>query len=191
MAENIENIEKETAEAAADATTETANQEKKKAEKSEKKSKNEAVKLQAELDKATAELANAKDMLLRTAAEFDNFKRRSEKEKSDIAAYVRAEVAKELIAVADNIDRARLADPESADYIKGLELIIKQLTESLDRIGLRKIEAEGAEFDPNFHEAVMHVEDDSMADNIVLQELQAGYTVGDIVIRPAMVKVAN
>ncbi len=178
-------IEKETAE------VETAAEAKPEKKKTEKKSKNESVKLQAELDKANEELKGAKDMLLRTAAEFDNFKRRSEKEKSDIAAFVRAEVAKELIAVADNIDRARLADPATPDYTKGLELIIKQLTESLDRIGLKRIEAEGKPFDPNFHEAVMHIEDDSVEENTVVQELQAGYQVGDIVIRPTMVKVAN
>lgn len=178
-----EEIKKETAETAPEAKPDK--------KKTEKKPKNETVKLQAELDAANAELASTKDMLLRTAAEFDNYKRRSEKEKTDIAAFVRAEVAKELIAVADNIDRARLADTASPDYIKGLELIIKQLTESLDRIGLKKIEAEGKPFDPNFHEAVMHVEDDSAEENTVVQELQAGYQVGDIVIRPTMVKVAN
>ncbi len=178
-----EQIKKETA-----GTVAESKPEKKKAEK---KVKNETVKLQAELDNAKAELDSAKDMLLRTAAEFDNFKRRSEKEKADIAAFVRAEIAKELIAVADNIDRAKLADPESSDYAKGLELIIKQLTESLDRIGLKKIEAEGKPFDPNFHEAVMHIEDESVGENTVVQELQAGYQVGDIVIRPTMVKVAN
>ena len=181
-----ENIEKDTVETAPEVAQ--AKPEKK---KTEKKSKNENVKLQAELDKAKEELENAKDMMLRTAAEFDNFKRRSEKEKSDIAAFVRAEVVKELIAVADNIDRAKSADTASPDYIKGLELIIKQLTVSLDKIGLKKIDAEGKPFDPNFHEAVMHVEDDSVEENTVVQELQAGYQVGDIVIRPTMVKVAN
>ncbi len=156
-----------------------------------KKAKNESVKLQAELDKATAALAESKDLLLRTAAEFDNFKRRTEKEKQDIAAFVKADVIKALLPVADNIERAGQSDRATADYLKGLEMIIKQLTDSLDRLGLKKIEAEGAPFDPNFHEAVMHVEDDSVAENTVVQVLQTGYMIGDTVIRPAMVKVAN
>ncbi len=183
-----EDIKKETADNTAEQTEAEVKPEKKKAEK---KAKNESVKLQAELDLLKQELANTKDMWLRSVAEFDNYKKRTEKEKSDIAAYVRAEVAKELIAVADNIDRARSADQSSADYIKGLEIIIKQLLESLDKIGLKRIEAEGKPFDPNFHEAVMHIEDASVEENTVVQELQTGYQVGDIVIRPTMVKVAN
>lgn len=156
-----------------------------------KKAKNEAAKLQAELEKANAALDESKDMLLRTAAEFDNFKRRTEKEKADIAAFVKADVMKALLPVADNIQRAKQSDPASAEYTKGLEMIIKQLTDSLDRLGLKEIEAEGAQFDPNFHEAVMHVEDDSVGENTVIQVLQTGYMIGDTVIRPAMVKVAN
>ena len=154
--------------------------------KTEKKSK-----AQVELEKVTAELAESKDMLLRTAAEFDNFKRRTEKEKADIAAFVKAEVVKGLLPVADNIERAKQSDPSSPEYVKGLEMIIKQLSDSLDRVGLKTIEAEGAPFDPNFHEAVMHVEDDSVGENTVVQVLQTGYMIGDTVIRPAMVKVAN
>ena len=154
--------------------------------KTEKKSK-----AQVELEKVTAELAESKDMLLRTAAEFDNFKRRTEKEKADIAAFVKAEVVKGLLPVADNTERAKQSDPSSPEYVKGLEMIIKQLSDSLDRVGLKTIEAEGAPFDPNFHEAVMHVEDDSVGENTVVQVLQTGYMIGDTVIRPAMVKVAN
>ncbi len=182
-----ENIEKETV----DTETETVQESKPEKKKTEKKSKNELVKLKADLDKANEELATYKDMLARTVAEFENYKRRSVKEKDELAAYVRSNIAKEFLTVADNIDRARLVDSAGADYIKGLELIIKQLTESLDRIGLKKIEAEGKSFDPNFHEAVMHVEDESVGENTVVQELQAGYQVGEIVIRPTMVKVAN
>ena len=159
--------------------------------KAEPKKKNEAAKLQAEIDQLNEALAESKDMLLRTAAEFDNFKRRTEKEKGDIAAFVKADVVKALLPVADNIERAKQSDPASAEYTKGLEMIIKQLTDSLDRLGLKTIEAEGAQFDPNFHEAVMHVEDDSVAENTVVQVLQTGYMIGDTVIRPAMVKVAN
>ena len=145
----------------------------------------------SEAKKLADELASTKDMLLRTAAEFDNFKRRTEKEKADIASFVKADVVKALLPVADNIERAGQSDRDSADYVKGLEMIIKQLTDSLDRLGLKKIEAEGAEFDPNFHEAVMHVEDENFGENVVVQVLQKGYKIGNTVIRAAMVKVAN
>ena len=182
--------EKKTTEATENQQVETEVKEPAK-KKAEPKKKGESAKLQAELDKANEALAESKDMLLRTAAEFDNFKRRTEKEKADIAAFVKADVVKALLPVADNIERAGQSDSESADYVKGLEMIIKQLTDTLDRVGLKKIEAEGAQFDPNFHEAVMHVEDDSVGENTVVQVLQTGYMMGDTVIRPAMVKVAN
>lgn len=188
-----EAVKEEAAKASeAENKTETANNEPKdEKKKSEKKNKNETVKLKAELDSISAELAGAKDMLLRTAAEFDNFKRRTEKEKSDIAAYVKADVAKELLPVADNIGRAKQCDVSSPDYVKGLEMITKQLSDALDRLGLKQIDAEGKPFDPKFHEAVMHVEDPDAPENTVVQVLQAGYMIGDTVIRPAMVKVAN
>lgn len=163
--------------------------EKKKSEP--KKAKNEAVKLQAELDKALAELAETKDRLLRTAAEYDNFKRRTEKEKADLTAYVKADTLKGLLPVADNVARAKACEATSPDYVKGLEMITKQLCDSLAKLGLKEIEAEGKPFDPNLHEAVMHVEDESAEENIVVQVLQAGYMIGDTVLRPAMVKVAN
>ena len=182
--------EKKTTEATENAEVKTDAKEPAK-KKTEPKKKADTAKLQAELDKVNEALAESKDMLLRTAAEFDNFKRRTEKEKADIASFVKADVVKALLPVADNIERAGQSDRDSADYVKGLEMIIKQLTDSLDRLGLKKIEAEGAEFDPNFHEAVMHVEDDSVAENTVVQVLQTGYMIGDTVIRPAMVKVAN
>lgn len=192
-----EEAEKETVNAS-DVTVETPEAEKsvkgdkKSAKKTEsKKSKNEAVKLQAELDKALKELEQTKDLLMRTAAEYDNFKRRTEKEKSDLTDFVKAATVKNLLPVADNISRASQSDPQSADYVKGLEMIIKQLSDSLDKIGLKEIEAEGKSFDPNLHEAVMHIEDEEAGENTVVQVLQAGYMLGNTVLRPAMVKVAN
>ncbi len=173
--------------------TEEATEAKTEKKKTEKKSKdkNEIIRLEAELATAKDELSVAKDQLLRSVAEFENYKRRTAQEKADIAGFVKAEVAKELIPVVDNIDRARLAGTDSDDYIKGLELIIKQLCDSLDKIGLKKIETVGCEFNPNLHEAIMHIEDESVGENTVVEELQAGYQIGDTVIRSAMVKVAN
>lgn len=153
--------------------------------------KDELEKIQSELDKTQGELDSAKDMLMRTAAEYDNFKKRTEKEKAQISDFVKASVMKSLLPVADNIGRSAMCDSSSPEYQKGLEIIVKQLCETLDKLGLKEIEAEGQTFDPNLHEAVMHIEDDSLGENVVAQVLQPGYKLGDTVLRPSMVKVAN
>ncbi len=161
---------------------------------SERKQKKADKKKSAELEaieKLEKELAETKNMLLRTAAEYDNFKRRTEKEKADLTEYVKAGTVKQLLTVADNIKRAEACEKDSSDYVKGLEMITKQLSAALDKIGLEEIEAENKPFDPSVHEAVMHVEDDSVGENTVVQVLQTGYRLGSTVIRPAMVKVAN
>ena len=145
----------------------------------------------SEKEKLKAELDQTKDLLLRTAAEYDNFKRRSEKEKADLSEYVKAATVKKLLGVVDNVKRAEACDKSSPDYVKGLEMTVKQLCDALASIGLEEIEAEGQPFDPRFHEAVMHVEDETLGENVVAQVLQPGYRLGDTVLRPAMVKVAN
>ena len=170
---------------------ETVDEQIKTEQPAEKKAKKTDKKKSAEVEKLKEELDTTKDMLLRTAAEFDNFKRRTEKEKADLTEYVKANTVKLLLPVADNIKRAESSDKGSPDYAKGLEMIIKQLSDSLDKIGLKEIEAEGLPFNPNEHEAVMHVEDENYGENTVAQVLQTGYKLGDTVIRPAMVKVAN
>lgn len=147
--------------------------------------------LRAELEQTVKELEQQKDIALRTAAEFDNYKRRTERERLSAGEYARAQTIKSLLPALDNIDRALSADPMSPDYAKGVEMIVKQLNESMVALGLDEIEAEGKNFDPNLHEAVMHIEDDAYGENEVVQVLQKGYQVGDTVIRPAMVKVAN
>ncbi len=171
--------------------TETAEEQAEKEQTAEKKTKKTEKKKSAEVEKLKAELDTTKDMLLRTAAEYDNFKRRTEKEKTDLAEFVKANTVKQLLPVADNIQRAASSDNQSPDYIKGLEMIIKQLSDSLDKIGLKEIDAEGKPFDPNEHEAVMHIEDENYGENTVIEVLQTGYKLGNTVIRPAMVKVAN
>lgn len=144
-----------------------------------------------QLDSITEELNATKDLLLRTAAEFDNYKKRVEREKAQLTDYVQAGMVKKLLPVADNIARATAADPSSPEYVKGLEMIVRQLSSALDSIGLKTVDALGKAFDPNFHEAVMHVEDSSLGENVVAEVLQPGYMLGDTVLRPAMVKVAN
>lgn len=137
------------------------------------------------------ELAETKAKLLSLAAEFDNYQKRSAREKEQLSAFVKADVVKKLLPVVDNIAFAENSDHDSADYAKGLEMIIKQFKESLEKMGLSMIEAKGQPFDPNFHEAVMHVEDETLGENEVAEVLQAGYKLGETVLRPAMVKVAN
>ena len=163
------------------AKADTAKQPEKKAKKTKKES---------ELEKALSELASTKDLFLRTAAEFDNFKKRTEREKASIAEYAKCNVLKELLPIFDNADRA-LAAPDGTDYAKGLEMIIKQFATLPQKLSIIEVAQIGDTFDPNLHEAVMHVEDENLGENTIAEVLQKGYKFGDTVIRPAMVKVAN
>lgn len=158
-----------------------------------KAEKGKAKKAKAE-DKTAAlldELAQQKNLLLRTAAEFDNYKKRTERERLGVAEYAKAEQLKILLPIFDNVDRALSADSESSEYQKGLQMIVRQLAEAVQKLGLREIAAAGDPFDPKLHEAVMHVEDEALGENVVAEVLQKGYALGDTVVRPAMVKVAN
>ena len=154
--------------------------------KKEKKSKKNE-----ELEKLKEELEKNKDLLARTAAEFDNYKKRTARERATIAEYAKAEQIKVLLPVFDNIDRAGEFNPESADYIKGIELIVKQFASLAEKLSLVEVAKVGDTFDPSLHEAVMHIEDEALGENVIAEVLQKGYKIGDTVIRPAMVKVAN
>ena len=156
----------------------------------EKKEKKKSKK-DLELEALKAELEAKNDLLARTAAEFDNYKKRTEREKSGVAEFAKAGIIKQLLPILDNIDRAAASDKESADYIKGIELIVKQFEALSTNLGIVEVAAAGDSFDPNFHEAVMHVEDETLGENVIAEVLQKGYKLGDTVIRPAMVKVAN
>lgn len=156
-------------------------------EKKERKSKT-----QAELEKVKAELESKNDLLLRTAAEFDNFKKRTERERLTVAEFAKANIIKELLPILDNIDRAEsLEDKSGEDYIKGIEMIVKQFCSLSEKLGIAELAQVGDNFDPNCHEAVMHIEDEALGENVIAEVLQKGYKIGDTVIRPAMVKVAN
>lgn len=156
-------------------------------EKKERKSK-----AQAELEKVKAELESKNDLLLRTAAEFDNFKKRTERERLTVAEFAKANIIKELLPILDNIDRAEgLEDKSGEDYIKGIEMIVKQFCSLSEKLGIAEVAQVGDSFDPNCHEAVMHIEDEALGENVIAEVLQKGYKIGDTVIRPAMVKVAN
>lgn len=164
----------------------TESTEKEAPKKEKKKSKKEA-----ELEALKAQLNEKADLLARTAAEFDNFKKRTEREKALIAEYAKADFAKKLLPVLDNIDRAAMCDKQSADYVKGIEMIVKQFESLVTNLELTSLANVGDLFDPNFHEAVMHVEDENLGENVITDVLQKGYKIGDTVVRPAMVKVAN
>lgn len=161
--------------------------EEQKAEKKDKKPKKNA-----EVEKLKAELEAKNDLLLRTAAEFDNFKKRTERERAGISEFAKANVIKQILPILDNIDRAAiLEDKQSPEYIKGIELIVKQFESLSEKLGIKDLASKGDTFDPTCHEAVMHVEDETLGENVIAEVLQRGYKIGDTVIRPAMVKVAN
>ena len=144
-----------------------------------------------EIENLKEQLEQKNDLLLRTAAEFDNFKKRTEREKTTVAEFAKAGLIKQLLPILDNIDRAAATDKENPDYIKGIEMIVKQFEGIAANLGIVEIAAVGDVFNPEMHEAVMHVEDENLAENVIADVLQKGYKIGDTVIRAAMVKVAN
>ena len=146
-----------------------------------------------EKDKRDEKIEELTDKVKRQMAEFDNFRKRTEKEKSQQFDMGARSVIERILPVIDNFERGLAqADENSEDpFVQGMEKIYKQMITELESIGVKPIEAEGKEFDPNLHNAVMHCEDDTVGDNIVVQELQKGYTYHDTVVRHSMVKVAN
>jgi molecular chaperone GrpE len=143
------------------------------------------------LEEVRRERDALQDRLLRTAAEFDNYRKRMDKERRDLAEYTAGEAIKDLLPIIDNLERALQASALDDPLRKGVELIHKQMLEILRRRGVTPIEALGADFDPNLHEAVTQEESAQHRDGEVMEELQRGYKVGDRLLRPAMVKVAT
>lgn len=135
------------------------------------------------------EALNAK--YLRLLADFQNYKRRAEKEKNDIYAYANEKIVSQLLECIDNFERALNHECADAKYAEGMEMIFKQFTGVLEKAGLEEIVAEGVEFDPNFHNAVMTEDNDAFESGHVTEVLQKGYTLNKKVIRPSMVKVNN
>jgi molecular chaperone GrpE len=133
------------------------------------------------------------DRLLRTAAEFDNYRKRMERERRELAEYTAGEILKDLLPIIDNFERALLlpATSETDAFRKGIELIHKQMLDLLKRRGIKPIEALGTDFDPNFHQAVIHEASATHREGEVMEELQRGYLVGERLLRPSMVKVAK
>ena len=180
---------KDTKETAAEETKETAAEEKdtKKEEKSEKKGAFGKKKK----DKKDEQIEDLNDRLKRQMAEFDNFRKRTEKEKSSMYIIGAKEIVEKILPVVDNFERGLAQAQEGDAFADGMKMIYKQLTTTLDDLGVKPIEAVGKEFNPDFHNAVMHVEDEEVGENIVVEEFQKGYTYKDFVVRHSMVKVAN
>ena len=145
----------------------------------------------AELETLKNNLAEQGDKFLRLAAEYDNYRRRSQKEKESAWADSKAETALAFLPVYDNLERALKQETADEAYKKGVEMTMTQLKDVLTKLGIEEIPALGEAFDPNFHNAVMHVEDENVGDNTIVEVFQAGFKTGDKVIRFAMVKVAN
>ena len=148
--------------------------------------------LKGQVDGLNKDLQEKKDRLLRLQADFDNFRRRSAKEREEISAVVTQNFCKDMLPLLDNFERAMAAETKDVEaFQKGVEMIFTQFQEILKKNGLEHIEAVGQKFDPNFHQAVMRVEDPEKEDDTVAQELQKGYMVKGRVIRPSMVQVVS
>lgn len=148
--------------------------------------------LKGQVEKLTGDLQEKKDRLLRLQADFDNFRRRSAKEREEISAVVTQNFCKDMLPLLDNFERAMAAETRDVEaFQKGVEMIFTQFQEVLKKNGLEQIETVGQKFDPNFHQAVMRVEDPEKEDDTVAQELQKGYMVKGRVIRPSMVQVVS
>ncbi len=165
--------------------------------KKDKEWKKEARRLEAELAAAqekleaeSAALAEANDKYLRMMAEYDNFRRRTAREREGLYADAYADVLTKILPVLDNLERAAQYS-DAATVAQGVTMILKSFTEVLEGLGIAEIEAEGKPFDPNLHNAVMHVEDEQYGESEVIEVMQKGYIRGDKVLRYAMVKVAN
>ncbi len=143
-------------------------------------------------EKHEAELAEKENRYLRLQADFENFRRRTRQEKEELAAVVTQNLLKDLLPFLDNFERALAAETTDAESLRaGVEMMYKQLVEALKKEGLEYIETKDKTFDPNFHQAVMRVEDPEKEDGAIVAELQKGYMVKGRVIRPSMVQVAG
>lgn len=190
--QTVEEEEKENTAAEEDAkaeTEETSNKERKATDK-----KHLGKKKDKALEKLEEKLADLEDKRVRQLAEFENFRKRSEKEKSQMFEVGAKTVIEKMLPVIDNFERGLQGVPEEekdTPFVQGVELVYKQLLTAFDELGVKPIEAVGAEFDPNLHNAVMMVDDDTLESGTVAEEMQKGYLYKESVVRHSMVKVVN
>ena len=146
--------------------------------------------LVAERDQLAIEKADLQDRLLRARAEFDNARRRAERERSDFIQFAAVDLVRELLPIQDDFERALKTETADREYAKGVELIYQRMADTLRKMGLEPIETAGKLFDPNLHQAVERVQTGDAEDQAILGEFQRGYTFKGKLLRPAMVKVA-
>ena len=144
-----------------------------------------------EIEKCKAQIDELTDKLKRNMAEFENFRKRTEKEKSSMYIIGARDIVEKILPIVDSFERGLAQAQEGDPFADGMKLVYKQLMTALEDLGVAPIEAVGKEFDPNLHNAVMHVDDENFGENIVAEELQKGYMFKDHVVRHSMVKVAN
>ena len=178
--------ETEQSEAAPEAAPQTE-QPKEETKKEKKKRKTE----REELETLRRQLGEEKDKYLRLAAEYDNYRKRSQKEKDHIYSDGVADTLTKFLPVYDNLERAMQQATADEAYKKGVEMIMNAMTETLNKCGVEPFGAAGESFDPSMHNAVMHVEDESLGENVIESVFQKGFRIGDKVVRFAMVRVAN
>lgn len=149
--------------------------------------------LQAALEQAKAEAEENYQRMLRVQADYDNFRRRTLKEKEDLAKYASSKLVTDLVPILDNFERALSTNPsnDSDSFSKGVDMIFRQFQQVLEQEGVTAIKAVGEPFNPEYHQAIMQVESDEHEEGIVVEELQKGYMLKDRVVRPAMVKVSS
>ena len=193
MTENNENVNTAAEESAEEIKgTETVENEAAEETKAEKSDKKKSKKLEGELEKKEKELAEANDKYMRLFAEYDNFRKRSAKEKEGIYADAYIDALAQILPVLDNLERAAAFEGADAESLKkGLELTLRSFAETLSKMGVSEIEAAGKTFDPNLHNAVMHIDDENYGESEVVEVFAKGYVRGDKVLRHSMVKVAN
>lgn len=168
-----------------------AKAEKPESKAAKKESKKEEKKKAPKKPSLEDEMAALNDRYLRLCAEYDNFRRRSQKEKDNLYGDVKAEAVKQFLPVYDNLERALAQSTEDEAYRRGVEMIMTQFISTLEKLGVERIESQGEKFDPSFHNAVMHVDDEEKGENEIVEVFQQGFRLGDKIIRFAMVKVAN
>ena len=172
-----------------ESTAESEQAEKKEKKDSKKTEKNTA---ESETEKLQKELAASKEAHIRTLAEYDNYRKRSTKEKQAAYGDAKADCIKELLPMMDNFERAIAAEATDVEgFKKGVEMIFKNFGDVLSKLGVEAFGEKGEKFDPNIHNGVMHVEDEELPENSVAEVFSKGYKLGDRILRPAMVKVAN
>ena len=181
-------------EAAEDEAKEAETEDSKESDTEEKNSGKKLFGKKDKKDKKDEKIEELTDRLTRQMAEFDNFRKRTEKEKSQMYEVGAKDIIEKILPVVDNFERGLDAvkeEDKEDPFIQGMEKVYKQLMTTLEGIEVKPIEAVGQEFDPNLHNAVMHVEDENLGENIIAEEFQKGYMYRDSVVRHSMVKVAN